>query len=162
MAGDHSYRITLSNNRTEKSGLQLVLSEDPHCILPTLVSRKLIMDALEIPKRLSRAFDLVRVENHRRELDEIIVDSPSEVTLLELKTTKKPLPNFPYGFFFGATENEFELGKLLGAQYRFCFVCLHPDHTAHVTMTVDELQTMIKTKRTQYQINLHSRKQEDY
>ncbi|GCF82072.1 hypothetical protein BKL48_25215 [Bacillus cereus] len=49
----------------------------------------------------------------------------SEITLIELKTTKKEVPNNSLGFFFGVTENEFELARLLGNQYKFCFVCLH-------------------------------------
>ena len=76
------------------------------------------------------------------------------MTLIELKTTQKCLPECPKGFFFGATENEFELARQLGDQYRFCFVCLHPDSPGFSLVSEAELQALIRTKRTQYQINL--------
>ena len=49
---------------------------------------------------------------------------------------------------------EAELARLLGAQYVFCFVCLHPDSIGYSLVTHAELQDLIRTKRTQYQINL--------
>ena len=75
---------------------------------------------------------------------------------MELKTTKKKLPNNLNGFFFGATENEFNLAKLLGNQYLFCFVCLHSESMSYKFMRLYEMEEMIKTKRIQYQINFKS------
>ena len=74
--------------------------------------------------------------------------------LVELKTTRKYLPESPKGFFFGATENEFKLAAELGDRYHFCFVCLHPDSLGYSLLGLSELEPMIRTKRTQYQINL--------
>ena len=78
------------------------------------------------------------------------------IELLEIKATKKKLPNLPYGFFFGATKNEFDLGELLGDRYRFCLVCLHPDTLGFVTLTPSELDPLVRSKRIQYQINLRT------
>jgi hypothetical protein len=77
-----------------------------------------------------------------------------EITLVELKTTKKFLPENPKGFFFGATQNEFDFGERLGDKYRFCFVCLHPDSPSYAMLSVPELEAIMRTKRVQYQINL--------
>jgi hypothetical protein len=73
---------------------------------------------------------------------------------VELKTTKKYLPESPKGFFFGATENEFNFGKALGDKFRFCFVCLNERSPSHAMLTVDELELLIRTRRIQFQINL--------
>ena len=86
------------------------------------------------------------------------MSSINEITLIEIKSTKKKLENNPYGFFFGATENEFDIALKLGNKYKFCFVCLHPDTTNYVTLTTKELDKIIKNKRIQYQINLKTKK----
>jgi hypothetical protein len=154
MASDESYTITLSNNRTEKAAMDYVTSSDPSFLVPSLEGRKNILRMLEVPARFGRAFDLLRVPGHINTEAQITVADVSLITLVELKTTKKFLPECPKGFFFGATENEFEVARLLGDQYVFCFVCLHPDSLGFSLLTDSELQALIRTKRTQYQINL--------
>ena len=77
-----------------------------------------------------------------------------EMIFIELKTTKKYLPENPKGFFFGATENEFNFGKLLGDKFRFCFVCLNARSPSFALLTIKELEKIIRNKRVQYQINL--------
>jgi len=154
VASDKSYTITLRNNLTEKAAIDYVMSSDRSFLNPSLESRKRILEMLAIPAQFSRAFDLVRVPGHINSESEIRVEDARLITLVELKTTRKLLPECPKGFFFGATENEFKLARLLGAQYVFCFVCLHPDSTGYALVTDAELQGLIRTKRTQYQINL--------
>ena len=154
MASDKSYTITLSNNRTERAAIDYVMSSDPTFLNPSLESRKRILQMLGLPARFSRAFDLIRVPGHINSESEITLAEAGAVTLVELKTTQKCLPQCPTGFFFGATENEFELARRLGDQYRFCFVCLHPEALGFSLLTESELQALIRTKRTQYQINL--------
>jgi hypothetical protein len=73
---------------------------------------------------------------------------------VELKTTKKKLPNLPKGFFFGATQSEFEIAEKLGDKYKFCFVSLHEETKGYVLITLEKLNKIIRTKRIQFQINL--------
>ena len=77
-----------------------------------------------------------------------------DIILVELKTTKKYLPENPKGFFFGATENEFNFGKILGDRFRFCFVSLNEKLQSYVLLTIEELEIKIRNRRIQYQINL--------
>ena len=77
-----------------------------------------------------------------------------DIILVELKTTKKYLPENPKGFFFGATENEFNFGKILGSRFRFCFVSLNEKGSSFAFLTLGELEERIKNRRIQYQINL--------
>lgn len=77
-----------------------------------------------------------------------------DIILVELKTTKKYLPDNPKGFFFGATENEFNFGELLGEKFRFCFVCLNENSLSISLQTIPELEKRIRNKRIQFQINL--------
>lgn len=154
MASEHSYTITVSNNRTEKVALDYVMSSDDHFWLPQPAARRMILSELGLPTAFSRAFDLIRVADPVKTENEISVESIEEITLVELKTTRKRLPQLPQGFFFGATQNEFDLAEALGDRYKFCFVCLHPETLGYQLLTLAELEPLIRTKRTQYQINL--------
>lgn len=154
VASDQSYTITLSNNRTEKAAIDYLMATNPNLWNPVPESRKLILAQLDLPGTFSRAFDLVLVEDPILCQDGLSTASIDSITLVELKTTRKRLPDLPKGFFFGATQNEFKLAEFLGDRYRFCFVSLHPDSLGHVLLTLAELRPLIRTQRTQYQINL--------
>jgi hypothetical protein len=154
MASTLSYKITLSNNKTEKQGIDFLLSQDPSFLLPTKEGRKQIFDILKLNKKYARAFDLFQLPGHVNTENEITVEDSKNITLIELKTTQKYLPNNPKGFFFGATQNEFDLAEQLGNQYMFCFVSLHQDSKSYSLETLQELNARIVNKRTQFQINL--------
>lgn len=154
MASEQSYTITLNNNRTEKAAIDYLLAVDRRFWVPTPASRKYILAELGADPALARAFDLVLVEGDVSAESELLVTELDRVTLVELKTTRKRLPALPKGFFFGATQNEFDLAEALGDRFRFCFVCLHKDSIGHEMMTLAELRPLIRTQRTQYQINL--------
>lgn len=154
MASEHSYTITLDNNRTEKAAVDYLLAADSRFWVPRPQSRKHILQELGADPKLARAFDLVLVKDEVSAESELLVADVEGITLIELKTTRKRLPDLPRGFFFGATQNEFDLAKTLGDKFRFCFVCLHPETPGFVLLTLADLEPLIRTKRTQYQINL--------
>lgn len=154
MANIHSYTITLSNNKSENEALSYLLTQDDRFRLIDKKMRKRIMNVLELDSSFARAFDLVYYEGAKKveELDDN--DIKDSIVLVELKTTKKKLPNNPQGFFFGATENEFNLARKIDKQYKFCFVSLHEGSPSYRLLDIHELEKLIKTKRIQYQINL--------
>lgn len=157
MAHAHSYLITLSNNKTEKEALNLLLSERPDFLTLDSKGRKAILAALGIEPRFSRAFDLAKIEGHLRGETQVEVVNPATITLFEIKSTKELLPDLPRGFFFGATKNEFDLAELLGERLVFCFVSLHPDQPAAkriAYLSFTQLKSLIRTQRTQFQVNL--------
>lgn len=154
MASDKSYKITISNNKTEKEGIDFLISENPQFLNPDTESRKVIMELLNIDSRFKRAFDLIMIEGHYNQESLIELHKNDRITLVELKTTKKFLPNNPKGFFFGATENEFDIAKQLGDKYKFCFVSLHEESKSYSLLSLSEMNSIIQNKRIQYQINL--------
>lgn len=154
MASKHSYKITLSNNATEKDAIQYLLDTDERFLLPTLDSRKRVVEVVGIDKRYSRTFDMFMLPGQTNHQAEAVIEDGADITLIELKTTQKYLPELPTGFFFGATQNEFDVAELLGERYKFCFVSLHKDSRGFVLLTGQNLEKIIQTKRTQYQINL--------
>lgn len=154
MASKHSYTITINNNKSEKEAIAFLISSDINFLNPDKMSRKIIMEMLGIENKYSRAFDLIMIPGHTNLEQVFKLKKIEEIVLVELKTTKKKLPNLPNGFFFGATESEFALAKHLGNSYKFCFVSLHIESAKFVLLTLEELNKIIKTKRIQYQINL--------
>ena len=154
MSKAHSFIITLSNNKTEKEGLNFVLSRSRDLFLPDKHGRKAIVEMLGLDKKYLRAFDLIRVKGANADSNSLPISNPKDITLVELKSTKKLLPNNPYGFFFGATEKELILAELMGVQYNFAFVCLHLDCQSVKFLTLAELNPLIQNKWAVIQINL--------
>lgn len=154
VAGPHSFVITLSNNRTESEGSDFVLNSCPDVFLPDAAGRTAVMNALGLKRELRRAFDLIRVEGAKADHNQLGIANPQLITLIELKTTKKHLPNNPFGFFFGATANEFEVATTLGKQFQFGFVCLHPECKSVRFLSLADLEPLIQSKRIQFQVNL--------
>lgn len=157
MAHSHSYKITLSNNKTEKKALKLLLRRHQNLLVPDAAGRKAALKALGLPERWARAFDVIRVRGGQRRNGAVRLTKRSVVTLIDVKSTQKRLIGFPRGFFFGATANEFDLAKRLRRQFQFCFVSLHRGQPANkriAFLTLTELKPLIRTKRTQFQVNL--------
>ena len=110
--------------------------------------KKELLNLLKINHKFLQAFDLIYI------YDMVGKTITEDIILVELKTTKKYLPENPKGFFFGATENEFNFGNILGDKFRFCFVCLNEKSPSFALQTMQELELRIRNKRIQYQINL--------
>lgn len=156
MSRKHSFTLTLSNNVTEKEGIKYLIENFTGFFKIDLLTKKQLLDLLEIEHRYLQAFDmiyipsLVNVEINSESIETYLED----IILIELKTTKKYLPENPKGFFFGATENEFNFGKILGDKFRFCFVSINEKSSSYSLQTLEELEVKIKNRRIQYQINL--------
>lgn len=154
MASNQSYTITLENNKSEKEAIEFLMKSDSKFISPDKISRKRLLEVFKIDPKYARAFDLLLIPGHTN-LEEVIeLESLDDVIFVELKTTKKKLPNMPKGFFFGATQSEFDVAELLGDKYLFCFVSLHPETMKYALLSLNDLNKIIRTKRIQYQINL--------
>lgn len=154
MAHTHSYTITLDNNVSEKEAINYLLKTDLNFINPDKESRKRILELIGIEKKYFKAYDLILIPGYTN-LNEIIeLENFDQITFIELKTTKKYLPDLPKGFFFGATQNEFNFAEKLGERFKFCFVSLHESSKTFKLITLTELEKIIRTKRIQYQINL--------
>jgi hypothetical protein len=153
---DLSFTITLSNNLTEKAGIDYLIQKEKGFFYADRITRTKILELLDLPKTFARAFDMIYIPRYAGTVvtEQVIKTQIDEILLVELKTTRKYLPENPKGFFFGATQNEFDFGERLGDRYRFCFVCLHPNSPSHAMLSVPELEAIMRTKRIQYQINL--------
>ena len=156
MSRKHSFKLTLSNNVTEKQGINYLVEEQTGFFKIDKLMKKELLDKVNIPHNFLQSFDMVYIPKLKGiEFDKGYIETHlDEILFIELKTTKKYLPENPKGFFFGATENEFNFGKLLGDRFRFCFVCLNEKSPSYALLTIEELEKKIRNKRIQYQINL--------
>jgi hypothetical protein len=156
MSSKKSFVLTLSNNVTEKEGINFLMENHTGFFKIDLATKKELLDLLKIEHRFLQAFDLIYVPDMvGKEINSNFLNTFLEdIILIELKTTKKYLPENPKGFFFGATENEFNFGAILGDRFRFCFVSMNEKGSSFALQTIQELEQRIKNKRIQFQINL--------
>lgn len=147
---------------TEIDGLSVLL-EDKRMQALDLPTKKRILELLMVSGAFKpQTFDAVmtnvpapplRVDNIEAHIH--------EVTLVEMKTTRAPIRNTALNsFFFGATDNEFQMAKALKSKYVFAFVVLNENNDYgrpfFVLLTLEQLQARTRTSRIQYQINFRS------
>ena len=138
------------NLRSEKEGFEYLRPALKGFYIPSPEERKILLEKLGLPPRYSRSFDVITMTT--RSIAEIT--KPSQVRLLEIKVTKKHLPEFPKGFFFGMTANEEDLLKKHEGLFGLCLVSINEVKNSHVILTYKQLEKLIRVKRVQFQINL--------
>jgi len=150
---------SLENRKTENAGLSF-LEGDPRIQVISTIAKQAALDALGVEGSFGpQTFDAVMTV---RPVEPLGVDNVAEyvesLTLLEMKTTRKPIKNANLnGFFFGATEREYELATHLGDRYRFAFVVLskNNDYGQYfaVLLPLREVARRTRARRIQYQVN---------
>lgn len=161
---ESSYEKTFSNLATELTARQILLTADDRFHDVSLAVKKSILTYLGFDGRLpTQSFDLVWTTEPFDQLTTLnLHEHIDSLVLIELKATKNKngfvRDESLRGFFFGATENEFNIARRLGDRYRFAFVVLSDNNDLgrpfYVLLTLEELEKRIRTKRKQYQINL--------
>ncbi len=153
---------SLQNRTTEKSGLSILLRDPRFQVVDTPTKRRII-ELIGVTATFGiQTFDLVMTPQSKPPITlETIEDHFHELTMVEMKVTKKPIKNEALnGFFFGATERERAMATALGEKYRFAFVVL-TDHNEYgrpfaVLLTLEELERRTRPWRVQYQVNFRT------
>lgn len=156
MSRKESFILTLSNNATEKQGINYLTEKQTGFFKLDKEMKRELLNKVNISHSYLQSFDMVYIPKMEgiEFKEEYIETHLDELIFVEIKTTQKFLPENPTGFFFGATEKEFNFGKLIGEKFRFCLVCLNEKSPSYVLLTLEELDKIVKIKRIQYQINL--------
>ena len=137
----------------EEKGGCILTRQLPGFYVPSLIEKKRVLSWLGIDRRFVRSFDGLRLKVPTYDR----VDGPDDFSLIEMKVTEKYLPDLgdhPKGFFFGMTENEEMLMKVLGPKACLCLVSVHPDSEGYFIANWDQLNTLDMNKRIQYQITI--------
>jgi hypothetical protein len=164
--GDHGK--SKRNRVVEKAGLQDVLLKDPRFQAPSTETKKALLKALGLGDTKlygPQSFDAIMLPQATEPIDETTLPRYLEqIVLVEMKTTKKPIKDAALaGFFFGATQREYDLAAKLGDKFRFAFVVLNSANAYGkpfaVLLTLSELEHRTRAKRIQYQVNLWNAKE---
>lgn len=153
---------SLENRRTEKKGMSILLRDRRfQAVSPPIKGR--IIDLIGKSDDFGiQTFDLVMTPVPSAPITLQSVDAHyGDLTLVEMKVTKKPIRNAALnGFFFGATARERAMAAQLGEKYRFAFVVLSDVNEYGVPfavlLTLDELERRTRPWRTQFQVNFRS------
>lgn len=147
---------------TETDGLSVLL-RDKRMQALDLPTKKRILELMMVSGAFKpQTFDAVMTKVPAPPLTlanvEEYIDS---LTLVEMKTTRAPIRNVALNsFFFGATDNEFQMAKALKSRYVFAFVVINDQNDYggpfFVLLTLEQLQARTRTSRIQYQINFRS------
>ena len=160
------YGKSKRNRVVEKAGLNDVLLKDQRFQAPDLETKKAILIALGLTDSKAygpQSFDAIMTNKSVGVINtKNITDNIGQIVLVEMKTTKKPIKDSSLaGFFFGATQREYDLAAKLGDKFRFAFVILSSDNIYNkpfaVLLTLQELELRTRSKRIQYQVNLWSK-----
>lgn len=163
--GDHGK--SKRNRVVEKAGLQDVLLKDPRFQAPSTETKKALLKALGLGDTKlygPQSFDAIMLPQATELIDQTTLPRHLEqIVLVEMKTTKKPIKDAALaGFFFGATQREYDLAAKLGDKFRFAFVVLNSANAYGkpfaVLLTLPELEHRTRSKRVQYQVNLWNAK----
>ena len=163
--GDHGK--SKRNRVVEKAGLHDVLLKDLRFQAPSTETRKAILKGLGLGDTKlygPQSFDAIVLPQPTEPIDVSTLPRYLEqIVLVEMKTTKKPIKDATLaGFFFGATQREYDLAAKLGDRFRFAFVVLNSANIYGkpfaVLLTLQELEHRTRTKRIQYQVNLWNTK----
>jgi hypothetical protein len=157
-----SFTKSLQNRRTEKKGLS-ILTRDPRFQSVDARTKRRIIELVGVSEDYGiQTFDLVMSPTPIAAVTETSAHQHfDELTLVEMKVTRKPIRNAALnGFFFGATERERAMALALGDKYRFAFVVLSEVNDYGVPFAVllslDELERRTRPWRVQYQVNFRT------
>lgn len=153
---------SLSNKGTEKEGISLLLTDARFQVVDLLTKRR-ILELIGKPGAFgTQTFDAVMTPEPTAPITLDNVDSAfPTLRLIEMKTTRKSIQNESlHGFFFGATEREYEMARTLGERYLFAFIVLSDANQYGrpfaVLLTLDEVERRTQRRRIQYQVNFRS------
>lgn len=162
MAAGSKFTKSKSNKGTEKEGLGLLLT-DPRFQVPNLATKRRILELIGKTEAFgTQTFDAVMTPEPLPPVTAENVDGlfPT-LRLIEMKTTRKAIQNSAlHGFFFGATEREYDMARTLGDRYLFAFIVLNSGNEYGrpfaVLLTLGEVERRTQKRRIQYQVNFRS------
>ncbi len=147
---------------TELDGLSVLL-QDKRMQAVDLPTKKRILELFMVSGAFKpQSFDAVKTTASTPQLTVANVeDYFAELTLVEMKTTRAAIRNAALNnFFFGATDNEFQMAKALKSKYVFAFVVINDANDYgrpfFVLLTLEQLHARTRTSRVQYQINFRN------
>jgi len=151
-----------TNKGTENQGLALLLTDRRFQRVDLATKRRILELVGKTGSFSTQTFDAVMTSTPAPPITAANVERHfASLRLVEMKTTRKPIRDESLnGFFFGATEREYEMARALGNRYLFAFVVLNSDNNYGrpfaVLLTADQVEERTRSRRVQYQVNFRS------
>jgi hypothetical protein len=126
VAAQSKFTKSKSNQGTEKEGLGLLLT-DPRFQVPNPATKRKFLELIGKTESFGiQTFDALMTAGP---VPPVVADNVEglfpTLRLIEMKTTRNAIKNDAlHGFFFGATEREYEMARTLGDRYSFAFIVL--------------------------------------
>lgn len=161
MDAPSDFTKSLRNQGVEREGLAL-LRIDRRIQVPDLATKRAIVERLPVGEYGIQTFDAIMTPMPLEPVTVANIDKAmDDLTLVEMKTTKKPIRNAALnGFFFGATAREYEMANTLGDRYKWAFVVINEENDYgrmfFVLLSLDEVESRTRSKRVQYQVNFRN------
>ena len=81
-----------------------------------------------------------------------------DITLIEMKTTAKPIQNVSLaGYFFGTSETQYNLADVAGPRLKWAFVVMNDQNDYgrpfFALLSTGEVRKSTRTRRVQFQVN---------
>jgi hypothetical protein len=160
---ESKFTKSLRNKGTENSGLALLLTDARFQYVDVPTKRR-ILDLIGIEGAFgTQTFDSVVTDTPIERIDAgNVKNNFSQLRLVEMKTTRKPIRNAALnGFFFGATQREYDMAEALHDKYLFAFVVLSSENDYGrpfaVLLSLAEVDARTRSKRVQFQVNFRQR-----
>ena len=159
---DSKFTKSKRNKGTEKEGLAVLLT-DPHFQAVDTPTKRRILELVGKSDAFGiQTFDAIMTTEPVPPIDASNIEEHFEgLKLIEMKTTRMPIRGEALsGFFFGATEREYAMAKVLGDRYLFAFVVLNADNDYGrpfaVLLPLEEVERRTLKARVQYQVNFRT------
>jgi hypothetical protein len=129
-----------SGQQTARKAAELLVSKSVDFIIPTAVQRQNLLVAFAKKGKVvyGKAFDIVKLS---RPIDlsdlEAVEAGLKNITVLEIKSSRKKLGTGFAGYFFSLTAGEVLVAQSLKAQFRFAFVDTSTGE--HLELTLSEV-----------------------
>jgi hypothetical protein len=144
MPGDVIVELT-SGQATAKKAASILVAKELGFLIPTALQRQNLLVAFAKRGKVvyGKAFDVIKVRGDIN-LDclETVESELANITVYEIKSTRKALPADFSGYFFALTAAEVLVAQSLKLQFRFAFV--NTQTGAHLELSLGEIFSRAK------------------
>lgn len=153
------FKKSQRNHALERSARDFILL-DRRFQRPSTAVKRRILDVLGFAGDFTAAsFDLIMTNEPRASLGVAnVAEVLDDITLIEMKTTAKPIQNVSLsGYFFGTSETQYNLADVAGPRLKWAFVVMNEENDYgrpfFTLLRTEELLAATRTRRVQFQVN---------
>ena len=156
------FKKSQRNHALERSARDFILL-DRRFQRPSKEAKRRILELLGFAGEFTAAsFDLIMTNEPRAPLGvDDIASALDDITLIEMKTTAKPIQNVSLaGYFFGTSETQYNLADVAGPRLKWAFVVMSDENDYgrpfFALLSTEEVRASTRMRRVQFQVNFRT------